>query len=153
MAMTFTTVKNTNQETVIHFASSAAESGTITIADLAAGSQARNADTPNVNIVKWSVQGELGSKVTISRNSKLVIACAPENAPYMEANSWGIPINNDPTFDIVVTNGAAKDVTGFLVLRKVAGWSTKVETATYGAYDDTTRVGASTTMDGSPDKV
>ena len=153
MAMTFTTVKNTNQETVIHFASSAAESGTITIANLAAGSQARNADTPNVNIVKWSVQGELGSKVTISRNSKLVIACAPENAPYMEANSWGIPINNDPTFDIVVTNGAAKDVTGFLVLRKVAGWSTKVETATYGAYDDTTRVGASTTMDGSPDKV
>jgi hypothetical protein len=153
MAMTFTTVKNTNQETVIHFASSAAESGTITIANLTASSQARNADAPNVTIVKWSVQGELGSKITINRNSKIVIACAPENAPYMEANAWGIPINNDPTYDIVVTNGVAKDVTGFLVLRKVAGWSTKVETATYGAYDDTTRVGASTTMDGSPDKV
>ena len=153
MAMTFTTVKNTNQETVIHFTSSAAESGTITIANLAAGSQARNADTPNVTIVKFSVMGELGSKVTINRNSKIVIACAPENAPYMEANSWGIPINNDATSDIVVTNGVAKDVSGFLVLRKVAGWSTKVETATYGAYDDVTRVGASTTMDGSPDKV
>jgi hypothetical protein len=152
MAMTFTTVKNTNQETVIHFASSAAESGTITIANLTASSQARNADAPNVTIVKWSVQGELGSKITINRNSKIVIACAPENAPYMEANAWGIPINNDPTYDIVVTNGVAKDVTGFLVLRKVAGWSTKVETATYGAYDDPTRVGASTTMDGSPDK-
>lgn len=152
MAMTFTTVKNTNLETVIHFTSSAAESGTITIANLAASSQARNSDTPNVNIVKWSVHGELGSKVTINRNSKIVIACAPENAPYMEANSWGIPINNDATFDIVVTNGAAKDVSGFLVLRKVAGWSTKVETATYGAYDDTSRVGASTTLDGSPDK-
>jgi hypothetical protein len=137
---------------VIHFTSSAAESGTITIANLAAGSQARNSDTPNVTIVKWSVHGELGSKVTINRNSKIVIACAPENAPYMEANSWGIPINNDATFDIVVTNGAAKDVSGFLVLRKVAGWSTKVETATYGAYDDTSRVGASTTLDGSPDK-
>jgi hypothetical protein len=152
MAMTFTTVKNTNQEAVIHFASSAAESGTITIADLTAASQARNSDTPNVTIVKWSVQGELGSKVTISRNSKLVIACAPENAPYMEANAWGIPINNDATSDIVINNGVAKDVTGFIVLRKVAGWSTKVETATYGAYDDTTRVGASTTLDGSPDK-
>jgi hypothetical protein len=70
----------------------------------------------------------------------------------MEANSWGIPINNDATYDIVVTNGAAKDVSGFLVLRKTAGWSTKVETATYGAYDDVTRVGASTTLDGSPDK-
>ena len=151
--MTFTTVKNTNLETVIHFTSSAAESGTITIANLAAASQARNSDTPNVTIVKWSVSGELGSKVTINRNNKIVIACAPENAPYMEANAWGIPITNDATSDIVVTNGAAKDVSGFLVLRKVAGWSTKVETATYGAYDDTSRVGASTTMDGSPDKV
>jgi len=150
--MLFTTVKNTNQETVVHFTSSAAESGTITIADLAATSQARNADTPNVSIVKFSVMGELGSKVTINRNSKIVIACAPENAPYMEANSWGIPINNDSTFDIVVTNGVAKDVSGFIVLRKTAGWSTKVETATYGAYDDVTRVGASTTLDGSPDK-
>ena len=143
MAMTFTTVKNTNQETVIHFTSSAAESGTITIADLTfAAGQARNSDTPTVNIVKFSVMGELGSKVTINRNSKIVIACAPENAPYMEANSWGIPINNDNTFDIVVTNGVAKDVSGFLVLRKFAGWSTKVETATYSVYDDQTQVGA-----------
>ena len=142
MAMTFTTVKNTNQETVIHFTSSAAESGTITIADLTfAATQARNADTPNVTIVKFSVMGELGSKVTINRNNKIVIACAPENAPYMEANSWGIPINNDATSDIVVTNGAAKDVSGFLVLRKVAGWSTKVETATYSVYDDQSQVG------------
>ena len=109
--MQFTTVKNTNQETVIHFTSSAADSGTITIADLTfTAGQARNADAPVVNIVKFSVMGELGSKVTINRNSKIVIACAPENAPYMEANSWGIPINNDNTFDIVVTNGVAKDV-------------------------------------------
>lgn len=142
MAMTFTTVKNTNQETVIHFTSSAAESGTITIANLTAATQARNADAPNVNIVKFSVMGELGSKVTINRNSKIVIACAPENAPYMEANSWGIPINNDSTYDIVVTNGVAKDVSGFIVLRKVAGWSTKVETATYSVYDDQSQVGA-----------
>jgi hypothetical protein len=143
MAMVFTTVKNTNQETVIHFTSSAAESGTITLADLGfAATQARNSDTPTVNIVKFSIMGELGSKVTINRNSKIVIACAPENAPYMEANAWGIPINNDPTFDIVVTNGVAKDVSGFIVLRKVAGWSTKVEEATFGAYDDRTQVGA-----------
>ena len=141
--MTFTTVKNTNQETVIHFTSSAAESGTITLNTLAASTQALTVGgTPAVNIVKWSVHGELGSKITINRNSKIVIACAPENAPYMEANSWGIPISNDNTSDIVITNGAAKDVSGFLVLRKVAGWSTKVETAVYGAYDDQTAVGS-----------
>jgi hypothetical protein len=150
--MTITTLKNTNQETVIHFTSSLAESGTITIADLAASTQARNSDTPTVNIVKYMITGELASKVSIIRNSKIVIAVAPENAPYMEANAWGIPITNDNTFDIVITNGAAKDVSGFIVLRKIAGWSTKVEDATYGAYDDPTRVGASTTMSGSPDK-
>ena len=151
--MVFTTLKNTNQETVIHFQSSAAESGTITIANLTATSQARNAATPTVNIVKWQVTGELASKVNILRNSKIVISGAPENAPYAELNAWGIPLTNDNTSDIVITNGAAKDVTGILVLRKVAGWDTKVEDATYGAYDDPTRVGASTTLSGSPDKV
>jgi hypothetical protein len=143
MAMTFTTVKNTNQETVIHFTSSAAESGTITLNTLTASTQALTVGgTPTVNIVKFSVMGELASKITINRNSKIVIACAPENAPYMEANAWGIPITNDNTSDIVITNASAKDVSGFLVLRKVAGWSTKVETAVYGAYDDQTAVGS-----------
>ena len=153
MAMVFTTLKNTNQETVIHFASSAAESGTITIANLTASTQARNSDIATANIVKWQVTGELASKVTIVRNSKLVIACAPENAPYAELNAWGIPLTNDNGSDIVITNGAAKDVTGILVLRKIAGWSTKVENEVYGAYDDVSRVGASTTLSGSPDKV
>ena len=142
MAMTITTLKNTNQETVIHFASSLAESGTITIANLTATSQARNADTPTVNIVKWSISGELASKVNIVRNSKNVIVAAPENAPYAELNAWGIPLTNDNTSDIVITNGAAKEVTGILVLRKVAGWSTKVEHATFGAYDNPAAVGS-----------
>ena len=52
---------------------------------------------------------------------------------------------------VITTTGAAS--TGYLVLRKLAGWATKVEDATYGAYDDVTRVGASTTVSGSPDKV
>lgn len=153
MPMTLTTVKNTNQETVIHFTSAAVETGTITIANLTATTQARNSDAPKVDIVKFICTGELGSKVTVARNAKTVIACAPENEAVIEFNSWGIPVNNDDTFDIVVNNGAAKEVTGWIVLRKIAGWSTKVETATYGAYDDETRVGASTTLSGSPDKV
>ena len=152
MAMTLTTVKNTNQETVIHFASSAAESGTITIANLTAGTQARNADTPKVDIVKFMCTGELGSKVSIARNSKNIIVTSPENDMNVEFNALGIPVNNDNTSDIVVTNGVAKEVTGWLVLRKLAGWDNKVENSTYGAYDDPDRVGASTTMSGSPDK-
>ena len=142
MAMTLTTVKNNNQETVIHFESSAAESGTITIANLTATTQARNSDSPKVDIVKFICTGELGSHVKVIRNSKTVIACAPENEAVIEFNAWGIPVTNDNTSDIVVTNSVAKAVTGWLVLRKQEGWSTKVEPATYGAYDDETQVGA-----------
>jgi len=150
MAVLFTTVKNTNQEVIVHFDTVAAESGTLTIANLGASTQARNSDNPTVNIVKFISTGELGAGLRIVRNGKNIIACAPENAPVLDLNSNGISDNTNNTYDIVVTNDAAKAVTGYLVLRKVAGWDTKVENATYGAYDDPTIVGASTTMDGSP---
>ena len=142
MAVLFTTVKNTNQETVIHFDTVAAESGTITIANLTASTQARNSDAPAVNIVKFFCTGQLTSALRIVRNGKNIIACAPENAPTLDLNSNGISDNTNNTYDIVVTNEVAKPVTGYLVLRKVAGWSTKVEEATYGSYDDRTAVGS-----------
>lgn len=153
MAVVFTTVKNTNQEVVIHFESDAAETGTINIANLTATTQERNNDVPTVNIVKFICTGELDSHVRIQRNSTNVISCAPENEAVIEFNSWGIPVTNENTSDIVVNNVTAKSVTGWIVLRKIAGWSTKVEDATYGSYDDPTRVGASTSVSGSPDKV
>jgi hypothetical protein len=153
MAMLFTTVRNTNTETVIHFDSVAAEAGTITIANLAASTQAvHSGGTPTVNVVKFLCTGEDGASLTVSRSGKNIIACAPENAPFLDLNATGIPGTINNTADIVVTNNVAKAVTGYLVLRKVAGWDTKVETVVYGAYDDETRVGASTTLSGSPDK-
>ena len=46
------------------------------------------------------------------------------------------------------------DGPGHCIIRlRKEGWIPKVETAVYGQYDDPTRVGASTTMPGSPDKV
>jgi hypothetical protein len=154
MAVLFTTVKNTNQEVIVHFDTVAAESGTLALNTLGADTQTlTSGGTPTVNIVKFVSTGELGSGLRIVRNGKNVIACAPENAPLLDLNSIGISDSTNNTSDIVVTNDVAKPVTGYLVLRKIAGWSTKVETATYGAYDDETRVGASTTLSGSPDKV
>ena len=41
------------------------------------------------------------------------------------------------------------NVPGYITLRKIAGWNTKVETVVYGAYDDETTVGART-ISGSP---
>lgn len=154
MAVLFTTVKNTNQEVIVHFDTVAAESGTLALNTLGAATQElTSGGTPKVNIVKFVSTGELGAGLRITRNGKNIIACAPENAPMLDLNSIGISDNTNNDSDIVVVNDVAKPVTGYLVLRKIQGWDTKVEETTYGAYDDRTRVGASTTLDGSPDKV
>jgi len=142
MAVLFTTVKNTNQEVIVHFDTVLAESGTLALNTLGAATQSLTAGgTPTVNIVKFICTGADGAGTRITRNGKNIISCAPENAPQLDLNSMGISDNINNTADIVVVNEAAKAVTGYLVLRKVAGWSTKVEEATYGAYDDRTTAG------------
>lgn len=152
MAVTFTTIKNTNQETVIHFSSTAIETGTIALNTLAASSQELvSGGTPTVNIVRLITTGEDTASLTVLRNNKLIVACAPENAPVLDLTQFGISDNQNNTYDIVVSNNVAKAVTGYIVLRKLAGWATKFEAATYGAYDDPTRVGAATNVPGSPD--
>lgn len=151
-AINFTTIKNTNNETVIKFQGAATDTGTITIANLTASTQARNSDNPVVNITKFFCMGLLTSGVSVTRNSVVSLVAAPENAPTFDftANGWTDSVNN--TYDLAFTISGA-NVVGYIVLHKMAGWDTKVEYATYGAYDDLTRVGASTTMSGSPDKV
>ena len=154
MSMNFTTIRNTNQETIIHFETVTDDSGTITIADLGADTQARNSDTPKVNIVRFISTGVDGSAVIVSRNGKNIIACAPENAPILDLTEYGITDSTNNDQDILISQTTeSKAVSGYITLRKIQGWDTKVENATYGEYDDPTRVGASTTVSGSPDKV
>lgn len=143
MAVLFTTVKNTNQEIVIHFDSVAVENGTIALNTLAAATQALTAGgTPTVNITKIFCFGQLGSGARIVRNGKNVFACAPENAPLVDYTQNGFTDNINNTYDIQIFNDVAKPITGYLVLRKVAGWDTKVETAQFGSYDNNTVVGS-----------
>lgn len=150
--MNLTTVRNTNQETIIHFEAVDASSATITIANLAAATQARNSDTPKVNIARFVCTGEDTSSVIVSRNGKNIIACAPENAPFLDLTAMGIGDAQQNDQNILITSSVAKAVSGYITLRKIQGWSTKVELSTYGAYDDPARVGASTSLSGSPDK-
>ena len=149
-AVRTTTIRNTNLETIIKYEGSSSDTAaTIDISALAASTQARNADTPTVNIVKLIASGLLTSGVLITRNGINILAAAPETAPVIDLTQNGISDNLQNTQNIVITcSGAAS--TGYLVLRKVAGWSTKVEYATYGAYDDETKVGA-LDIPGSPD--
>jgi len=153
MAMILTQIKNTVQEVIYHFDCVTASSDTIVIADLACGTQVRNTDAPKVNIVRFLSTGFDSAGVRVTRSGKNIIACAPENAPFLDftSNGWTESIHNDA--DIIITSDVAVPVTGYIVLRKVQGWNGTVENATYGSYDDPTRVGASTTVFGSPDKV
>jgi hypothetical protein len=139
--MNLTTVRNTNQETIIHFSATGQDTASIRIADLAAPSQERNSDYPVVNIVRFVATGEDTSSLTVLRNDQLIISCAPENAPILDLTSMGISEGQYGDVDIVISNNQSTNVTGYITLRKVQGWSTKVETATYGAYDDETIVG------------
>jgi len=150
-AVRTTIIRNTNQETIIKYEGSSSDTAaTIDISTLAAATQATNGDTPTVNIVKFIASGLLTSGVLITRNGINILAAAPETAPVIDLTQNGISDNLQNTQNIVITcSGSAS--TGYLVLRKVAGWSTKVEDASYGVYDDPTIVGASTTMPGSPD--
>lgn len=152
-AIRTTIIRNTNLETIIKYEGSLVDTAaTIDISTLTATTQARNAETPTVNIVKFIATGLLTSGVTVVRNSITVLAAAPENAISLDLTQNSISDNIQNTQNIIITTTGAVS-TGYLVLRKVAGWETKVEPATYGSYDDETRVGASTTISGSPDKV
>lgn len=151
MAVTLVTLRNTNQEVVVKY-EGATSNSTIVLANLGADTQARNADAPRVNITKIIAMGLVNSGVTLVRDSTNILAFAPENAPDINLTQDGISDNIKNDKDIIVTCSGAQS-SGYIVLRKIAGWSTKVELATYGQYDDPDRVGASLTADGSPDRV
>ena len=141
-AVRTTTIRNTNQEIIIKYEGSSLDSAaTIDISAIAASTQARNSDTPTVNIVKFIATGLLTSGVLITRNGVNVLAAAPENSPVINLTQDGVSDSVQNTQNIVITCSGAASV-GYLVLRKVAGWSTKVELASFGAYDDPTQVGS-----------
>jgi hypothetical protein len=146
MAVAKTILKNTNQESVVKVAGTAAAATIDLSVDLLAATQ-----TVNITGLVWT--GATDGIIQITRNSVVVATLQANAAGGLDfTGQMMIPeiINN--TSDIVVTiSGAQAEC--WIRLRKVGGYATKVETATFGAYDDETRVGASTTLSGSPDKV
>lgn len=152
MAVTKTILKNTNQETIVKIAGTAASATIDLQTDCLAATQALAGDTQTVNIAGFQFTGLASSTITIARNGTNITTLSSEGHDSIEftaGNGFADTIAN--TSDIVVTIAGA-EAQLYLTLRKVSGYATKVETATYGAYDDETRVGASTTLSGSPDK-
>jgi hypothetical protein len=153
MAVVKTILKNTNQEAVVKVAGTAAAATIDLDVDLLPASQAKDGDTQTVNIAGLVWTGASGGVITITRNSVVVatLQAAPSGAIDFTGQMM-IPDTISNTSDIVVTiSGAQAEC--WIRLRKVSGYASKVEYATYGSYDDETRVGASTSLSGSPDKV
>lgn len=153
MAVVKTVLKNTNQESIVKVAGTAA-AATITLAtDLLASTQALEGGTQTANIVGVTWTGAAGGIISIARNSVVVMTLQADAAGTLEFGGQSmVPDTIGSTSDIVVTvSGAQAEC--WLKIRKVGGYATKVEEVVYGAYDDPTRIGASTTVSGSPDKV
>ena len=143
-------IKNTSKEVVVKVDTVNGATGVIALTSLASADQvlgatgASGATGPVVNIAKIIFTGELGSAIRIVRNGENVFAGAPENAPFLDLTGNGISDNRQNNKDITIIKEGASGipVTGYLVLRKVDGWESKIEYEKYGAYDDESSVGA-----------
>lgn len=96
--------------------------------------------TPTANIVSIHWAGASGASATISRNSVKVIIVSGDNAGELLFLDTDFTESTENTHDLVVTSTGEMQV--WIVLRKVAGYSSKIETAEFSVYDDTNAVGS-----------
>lgn len=126
---------------------------TIELADLVSHSQ--ELDTENdqvVNIAGVTWVGESDATITVERGDETVLSLSCVGASELDFTGQDVPPDTvENTEDLKVTFTGVGQL--YIKLRKVSGYLNQVENATYGAYDDPTRVGASTTLSGSPDRV
>jgi hypothetical protein len=142
MAVAKTILKNTNQESVVKVAGTAAAATIDLSVDLLAGTQALDGDTQRVNIIGVQWAGLNNSTITITRNSVNILTLNGADAGDLEfGTGYGFVDNIENASDIVVTIAGA-EAQCYLTLRKASGYASKVETAVYGAYDNESAVGS-----------
>lgn len=155
MTLAVSILRNTDSETVVKVAGNGGSAVTIDLqTTILASTQAINGDTQTVTItgVRWG--GELSNMFAVVRDGVRVLTLPTELGDAIAFDGQELPPENTKsTFDIVVSQTGTGYAELYLKLKKVNGYKSKVEHAEYGAYDDETRVGASTTLSGSPDKV
>lgn len=141
MTIAKTILKKTHQEVVAKFQGAGTSSIALDSAtDMLPSSQALDGATQTVNVVGITWTGAVGSLITVSRNSLPVLTLPGEGAASFDFNAQGYVDTINNTYDIdVVISGEAQV---YLVLRKVGGYATKIEPATFGAHDDETAVGS-----------
>jgi hypothetical protein len=153
MAVVKTVLKKAHQEAVVKVAGTAAAATISLASDLLHTNQAlTSGGTPTVNIVGAHWTGAATSAITVVRGGVTILSIVADQPNNFDFEGLGFVDTVGNTSDIVVTISGAEAAV-YLRLRKIAGYDDKVETGIYGSYDDITRIGASTTVSGSPDKV
>lgn len=147
-------LKLTQQEAVVRVSGAAGTSETIDIQALKGTIQDLDGETQSVSILGINWTGGSDGIITITRGGVVVTTLQANAAGMLYFDGQTMPPETTgATSDIVVAiSGATCEV--WLKLRKVSGYKSKAgEYASYGAYEDEARVGASTTIPGSPDYV
>ena len=94
--------------------------------------------TQVVNITGVSWTGTNNAEITITRNNVVVMTLPSTGSNYLDFdNSQMTPETTENTYPLVVTIvGTQGEV--WIRLKKVSGYRSTIENATYGAYDDPT---------------
>lgn len=167
MTITPRFLKNTHLETVVRMGATGPDSGTISLAGTSGSTGLANdrqvvmgSTGPRVSIAGVTWTGTNNCEITITRGGLRIMTLPCTGTSSIDFSGQVLPLENtNEQNDIVVATtlsaGGSGSIAGecWLKLRKTTGYADMVEEATYGAYDDPTRVGASTTVSGSPDKV
>lgn len=95
--------------------------------------------TANIQAVTWT--GTPGSVITITRNAVVILTVPVDAAGFFDFSDKEFSDNIENTSNIVVTSTGGI-VQLYMILRKVTGYSSKIETAQFGSYDNTTLVGS-----------
>lgn len=152
MAISKTTIKNTNQETVVKVVGGAGESTTVELdTDIVASTQVVDGATQTAYITGLVWTGGTNGIITITRGGATIAVLQANAAGALDFSGQGMSAEvTNSTSDIGVAIATA-DCQLWMRLKKVGGYASKVEYEQYGSYEDETRVGASTTKPGSPD--
>lgn len=152
--MTQAVIKQTHQEAVVKVWGASGTTETIDLQTLIGSNQQLDGDTQTVTIIGLTWTGAADGIATVTRGGVTITTLQANAAGMLLFEGQTMPPDNvNATSDIVVAiTGAACEV--WLKLRKVGGYKSKSgEYPQYGSYEDETRVGASTTVNGSPDYV
>ena len=147
-------LRMTLQEAAVKVWGAAGTTEVIDLTELVGSNEQISGDTQVVNILGISWTGAPTAVATITRDSETIatLQSAPSGTLLFDGQTMP-PDNVKSSDDITVTFTSAHSEV-WLKLRKVSGYVSKSgEYGLYGSYEDETRVGASTTVSGSPDYV